>query len=108
MAALENPQDAGEQADEGEPIEGGRVDELKNVPSFKPAQHRAQSSRILAITLLCMLGVTIVGHYGVSMWLRVDGHDAVADHMGKIFEVWLPIISSLASSATTYYFTKDS
>ena len=105
MSMPPNPEDEGEAGD-SRLIEGGYVLPLSDV-AFEPEQHRAQSSRILAIVLLLLLGGTVVGHYATSAFLRVLGHGDVADSMGRVFDVWLPVISGLSGSAVTYFFTKE-
>lgn len=89
-----------------EEIEAGAVEEIKDV-SFRPEEHRAQTSRWLAFVILGLLAVSVAAHYTVVALLLMNGQADAAAALGRIFEVWLPIISGLTSAAVTYYFTKD-
>jgi hypothetical protein len=55
----------------GEPIEGGHVGPLADVP-FE-VRHRAQTARLLAIALIVTLGVSFFLHYGVTAYFLAKG-----------------------------------
>lgn len=92
-------------------IEGGEitgVGEGKNEIRVDPLKkERAETTRRLAFVLVGILALSIVVHYGavavLLLFNRMDGVEA----MNTIFTTWLPVISGLASSAVTYYFTRD-
>ena len=92
--------------DEGIEIDAGSVEEIHDV-SFRPEQHRAQTSRWLAFVIVGLLAFSVAAHYAVVTVLLVQGRTDAAAAVGRIFEVWLPIISGLTSAAVTYYFTKE-
>jgi hypothetical protein len=89
-----------------EEIEGGAVEAIEEV-SFRPEEHRAQTSRWLAFVIVGLLAFSVAAHYGMVAWLLMRGQTEAATALGRIFEVWLPIISGLTSAAVTYYFTKE-
>ena len=87
-------------------IDAGAVEEIREL-SFHREKHRAQTSRWLAFSIVGLLAVSVALHYVTIAWLHLSGHADAADALGRIFEVWLPIISGLTSAAVTYYFTKE-
>lgn len=80
----------------GPVIEGGQIGTFEDLP-YDPVRHRDDTARSLAYVLVAVLSFTVFAHYGTNIWLRVTGHEQVAEGISKIFDVWLPIISSLAS-----------
>lgn len=87
-------------------IDAGAVEEIPEL-RFRADRHRAQTSRWLAFVIVGLLAGTVAAHYSVMMWLHLSGRAEAAGAVGRIFEVWLPIISGLSSAAVTYYFTKE-
>ena len=87
-------------------IDAGAVEEIREL-SFHREQHRAQTSRWLAFSIVGLLAASVVLHYSTVALLLLYGHAEAATALGRIFEVWLPIISGLTSAAVTYYFTKE-
>lgn len=87
-------------------IDAGSVEEIPEL-RFRADRHRAQTSRWLAFVIVGLLAVTVAAHYSVAVWLHLSGLSDAAAAVGRIFEVWLPIISGLSSAAVTYYFTKE-
>lgn len=92
-------------------IEGGEItgvgegkDEIRVDPLKK---ERAQTTKMLAYVLVGILALSFVLHYAAMTFLlfsnRMDGVEA----LNTIFTTWLPVISGLASSAVTYYFTRE-
>jgi hypothetical protein len=51
------------------------------------------------------LAASVAADYGVITWMYQSGHGEVVPSLDRVFEVWLPVISGLASAAVTYYFT---
>lgn len=78
---------------------GYKVDPLKG--------HRATTARTLAYGLLIILAISIVAHYGITAWLLASDRLDAVDKLQGIYTTWLPVISGLAGSAVTYFFTKE-
>lgn len=87
-------------------ISGGYVTDLEDV-AFHETKHRAQTARLLAVTLVWILAGTIIVHYTVTACLSIAGKAEAVEGLNKVFNVWLPVISGLVGAATTYYFTRD-
>jgi len=100
----EEAQIAGQEFGE-EVIEGGHVGPLEEVP-FE-ARHRAQTARWLAISLIATLGLSFFVHYGVTAYFVAQGKTDAVEGLSRAFNVWLPVISSLAGGAAAYYFTRE-
>lgn len=91
------------------------IDEWEFDPSeeFDPDKHKAYTAKALAITLLAILGSTILLHYGSLLYIsHINASDEVArkariEPFIAAFNSWLPVISGLVSAACTYYFTRD-
>ena len=86
-------------------IEGGHVGPLEEVP-FE-VRHRAETARWLAISLIATLALSFFVHYGVMAYLVAKGKTDAAEGLSRAFNVWLPVISSLAGAAATYYFARE-
>lgn len=89
-----------------EPIEGGYVGELREL-EFHETKHRADTARRLAYLLVLILALSIGLHYVATIVLILFGKADATENLSKIFNVWLPVISSLVSAAATYYFTRE-
>jgi hypothetical protein len=109
MAAPELPQDPKRQdalsGTKPEEIEGGFVRPLDDY--FIEEKHRADTSRRLAYSLVCILGGTVLVHYATVLILVLKGKSEAIQSLNQIFNVWLPVIASLVSAAVTYYFTRE-
>lgn len=86
-------------------IDGGHIGPLEDVP-FE-VRHRAETARWLAISLIATLGFTFFVHYGVTAYFIAEGKTDAVEGLSRAFNVWLPVISSLAGGATAYYFTRE-
>jgi hypothetical protein len=86
-------------------LEGGFVRPLEDY--FVNEKHRADTARRLAYSLVVILGSTVVLHYITVLILELKGRTDAVEGLGRIFNVWLPVIASLVSSAVTYYFTRE-
>jgi hypothetical protein len=86
-------------------IEGGAVTELRELEVKPP--HREATARWLAIILVSILGGSALLHYITLAIFVYAGKADEADRLGTFFNAWLPAITALVGSATTYYFTKD-
>lgn len=87
-------------------VEGGEIQSSGPV-EFQEVKHRAETARALAMILTWVLALTGLIHYGVTAALLAFDKKEVSEELGKIFNVWLPVISGLVGAATTYYFTKQ-
>jgi len=90
-------------------IEGGEItdvdnDEIKIDPLKK---QKAETTKRLAILLVVILALSFGIHYAMISWLIIKGTTSSIDTLEKTFATWLPVISGLASSAVTYYFSKE-
>ena len=93
-------------ASEPDVIEGGLVEPLEDLP-FAEQKHRAETARKMAFLLVWMLAVSAGIHFvGTGIFAAYD-NTAGVEALGKIFNMWLPVISGLASGAATYYFAKE-
>jgi hypothetical protein len=87
-------------------IEGGYVRPLDD-DYFVEKEHRADTSRRLAYSLVTILGGTVVVHYVTILILELKGRSGAVESLDHIFNIWLPVIASLVSSTVTYYFTRE-
>jgi hypothetical protein len=74
---------------------------------FDAAEHSALTAQKVAYRLIWMLAASVVAQYvalGVLVWRSKGESIPVFEHL---FNAWLPVIAGLASSAVTYYLTKD-
>lgn len=93
-------------------VDGGEIGtpqtpEVENVLAHR---HLGTASQ-LAFWVLGLLGMTFLVHYGSVLYLTATQQEfsEVEKRIGlldQIFDVWLPVISGLAGSAATYFFTK--
>jgi len=88
-----------------ETLEGGFVRPLDDY--FVEKQHRADTARRLAYSLVGILGGTVVVHYITVLILETRGRTEAIGELARIFNMWLPVIASLVSAAVTYYFTRE-
>jgi hypothetical protein len=98
------PEERGVRA-ENEIVEGGAVEELKEYHIDE--KHRADTARYLAYGLAGTLVLTIILQYAATaVFVFMGKADALAS-IDKLFNILLPVLSSLVSAAATYYFTKE-
>jgi|ERR1035437_5088501 hypothetical protein len=105
MSAPSQPQGNAPEAMEGEIVEGGKVEQLDEY--HVDAKHRADTARYLAYGLLTMLALSIFLQYAATLTLVFLGKADALASIDKLFNILLPVLSSLVSAAATYYFTKD-
>ena len=102
----EQPNDSRSRGDEADVIDGGYVEALEDLP-FQQAKHRAETARKMAFLLVWIMAISVaVDFVGVGIFAAYNNTPGV-EALGKIFNMWLPVISGLVSSAATYYFTKE-
>jgi hypothetical protein len=96
-------------AQEAQIIEGGEIvgvgDSRIRIDPLK--RERARTTRMLAYVLIAVLAFSLLIHYIVVFIMLLRGEGENVDILNQIYSNWLPVISGLASSAVTYYFTKE-
>jgi hypothetical protein len=97
--------DNGDERTEGEIVEGGKVEQLGEY--HVDEKHRADTARYLAYGLVSTLILSIVLQYAATLTLVFMGKADALASIDKLFNILLPVLSSLVSAAVTYYFTKD-
>lgn len=60
----------------------------------------------ITIGLIALLFLALLAHAGLTMWASRNSTDAAKD-IAAVFNVWVPVISGLASSAVTWFFTRQ-
>ncbi len=86
-------------------IEGGKVEPLDEY--HVDEKHRADTARYLAYGLVGILALSIIFQYTATLLLVFYGKTDATASIDKLFNILLPVLSSLVSAAVTYYFTKD-
>ena len=92
--------------DNGDVIEGGTVEALEDL-EFHEEKHRAETARKMAFLLVWIMAFSVGVHFVTTAVFSAYGNAAATEGLAKIFNMWLPVISGLVSSAATYYFTKE-
>ena len=87
-------------------IDGGFIDQIQE-PPFDEPKHRALTAQKLALLFACILGGALAVHYVCFMVLAIMERNDAVESLGRIFNVWLPALTGIVSSAATYYFTKE-
>lgn len=95
------------QPSEEEPIEGGDITGLDEpLGAFNREKHEAVTARRLSYLFVGVLAGYFVLHYAATfaaaMWLDPGAQDLFQD----IYNAGLPVLSGLAGSAATYFFTR--
>jgi hypothetical protein len=91
---------------EVEEIEGGEIEEFADI-EVKTRRVREATARTIAIALIWILGLSALIHYTAVFVLELSDKPAGVEELNRFFNVWLPVVSGLVGSATTYYFTRD-
>lgn len=90
---------------EGEIVEGGVVEQLDEYHVGE--KHRADTARYLAYGLVATLALSILLQYAATLTLVFVGKADALASIDKLFNILLPVLSSLVSAAVTYYFAKE-
>lgn len=88
-------------------IEGGHVEPFDELP-FHKEKHRAETSRKMAFLLVWIMAGSVAVHFIATSIFAAYENSTAVEALGKIFNMWLPVISGLVSGAATYYFTRES
>jgi hypothetical protein len=102
----ETPIERSETTSELEAIDGGLVQPIEDLP-FAEQKHRAETARKMAFLLVWIMAGSVGVHFVGTAAFSAYDKTAAVEALGKIFNMWLPVISGLASGAATYYFAKE-
>ncbi len=80
---------------------------LQPPSTINSKQHKAQTARTLAYWLVGILAGSVILQYVTLMILIGWGNVKEVEYLEHLFNAWLPVVAGLASSAATYYFTKQ-
>jgi hypothetical protein len=70
-------------------------------------RRESQTARHVTITLLVMLGGTVVLQFATLIVLTITNRLDAASHFDQMFAVWIPLLSGLVGSAVTFYLTRE-
>src|ERR1022692_3751312 len=83
----------------------GEVQPLQDYPIAE--QHRANTARYIALSLVAILALSVVFQYASTMILIYTGKLDAIPNLDKTFNILMPLLAGLVGGATTYYFTKE-
>jgi hypothetical protein len=89
------------------PTQTGATFQPPPTPPFDAKQHRAVTAQHLAYWLLVILGASVLAQYATLHVLTWRCRPDAVPTFEHLFNAWLPVIAGLASSAVTYYLTKE-
>jgi len=61
----------------------------------------------ITILLTCLMALALLLHTGLTFWASWGSQDA-PKNVAAVFNIWVPVISGLVSSAVTWFFTRQS
>jgi len=67
----------------------------------------ARTARLLTYGLVSLLAASVLAQYVVLSVLVYKGQAEAIPTFEHLFNTWLPVIAGLASSAVTYYLTRE-
>jgi len=70
-------------------------------------ERESKTARVLAITLIVMLGITFLANLVTLTVLTVYNRLDAAPQFERLFAVWVPLLAGLVGSAVTFYLTKE-
>ncbi len=70
-------------------------------------KQEADTTRRLAFLSVLMLGGYLLLHYIATIVIGIWGPDSLLTPLKDIFSAALPVLSGLAGSAATYFFTRN-
>ena len=70
-------------------------------------KQEADTTRRLAFLSVLMLGGYLLLHYIATIIIGIWGPDSLLTPLKDIFSAALPVLSGLAGSAATYFFTRN-
>ena len=86
-----------------EEVEAPRL--LPGRPVFSPEEHRAKTTKQLALLFFAALFVVFAAHVTCILVLAHNKPNSV-DEISRVFNVWVPVFSGLVGAAATFYFTQ--
>lgn len=104
-APLADAAPAARDADVEVPVEGRGFQPPSTIDP--KAERESKTARMLAITLMVMLGVTFLTNVATLIVLTIYNRLDAAPQFDRMFAVWLPLLSGLVGSAVTFYLTKE-
>lgn len=90
-------------ADPPEPEEGGAVEAAGKSAAYTRDTGTRQK---LTYVIIGLLAATFLLHYVTLAWFIDPEKTARVTALQRVFDVWLPVISGLAGSAATYFYTR--
>jgi len=60
----------------------------------------------ITIILAVLMALALLLHTGLTFWASYGTPDA-AKNIAAVFNIWVPVISGLVSSAVTWFFTRQ-
>jgi hypothetical protein len=91
--------------DHPSPIEEIKDPRLSPGPVFSAEEHRAKTTRTLALLFFLALFVVFAAHVTCILVLAHNKPNSV-DEISRVFNVWVPVFSGLVGAAATFYFTQ--
>jgi hypothetical protein len=67
----------------------------------------AKTARLLTYGLVSLLAASVFAQYAVLAALVCKNRTEAIPNFEHLFNTWLPVIAGLASSAVTYYLTRE-
>jgi hypothetical protein len=89
-----------------QPEDGGEVESADSLSTYNPQRDREGAAKQLAIIFACILAGGLALHYTALISLTVFGFSDSLKELNNVFNIWLPVVSSLVSAIATYYFTR--
>jgi len=83
--------------------EGGAVQGATRPPTREADSGTRQ---LLTYVIIGLLAATFLLHYVSLAWLIDPKETTTVAALQKVFDVWLPVVSGLAGSAATYFYTR--
>jgi hypothetical protein len=78
---------------------------LPGGPVFSPEEHRAKTTKQLALLFFGALFVVFAAHV-VSVLVLANSKPNSVEEITRVFNVWIPVFSGLVGAAATFYFTQ--
>jgi len=69
--------------------------------------HEAKTAPLLTYGLVLLLAASVCAQYAVLAVLVCKNRAEAIPNFEHLFNTWLPVIAGLASSAVTYYLTRE-
>jgi hypothetical protein len=102
----EAPPDQASEQQEEVVEDGGSVISAIPVATYNPQRDHQTAAKNLALIFAGILAAGIALHYVATIGLYVFGYGDGAKELTGIFNTWLPVVSSIVTAISTYYFTR--